>query len=72
MPGRFLSACLCIPLLLPLKASAAEFAPAGVQKIVTAAIAPVMRQYSIPGMAVGLVLNGQSAFGQISLLNLGR
>jgi beta-lactamase class C len=58
MLRRLRRAGLCVLLLLPLKAKAAETAPAGVQEIVTASIAPLMRQYGISGMAVGIILNG--------------
>jgi beta-lactamase class C len=58
MLRRLLGASLCCLLLLPLTAKAAATAPAGVREIVDAAIAPIMRQYGIPGMAVGIILNG--------------
>jgi beta-lactamase class C len=56
---RFLLGGLCLLSLLPASAIAATETPPGVRAIVTAAVAPLMRQFGIPGMAVGIVLNGQ-------------
>jgi beta-lactamase class C len=62
MLRRFLLAGLCLLSALPgiSKASATPktIAPARVRDIVTETIAPLMRHYSIPGMAVGIQLDG--------------
>jgi len=50
---------LCLSILLPVKCQASADANGRVRTIVTDAIAPLMRQYGIAGMAVGVVMNGQ-------------
>ena len=57
MLRRFLLFSLCLLSFLPAKSKAST--TPGVRAIVTATIAPLMRQYDIPGMAVGIDLNGQ-------------
>jgi beta-lactamase class C len=49
---------LWLAVLVPVETHASE-SPAGVENIVAAVVGPVMRQYGIPGMAVGIVFNGQ-------------
>jgi beta-lactamase class C len=62
MLRRFRFVSLCLLALLPVVSKASAMpqtqAPAGVQAIVTETIAPVMRQYGIPGMAVGIIFDG--------------
>lgn len=53
-------AALCVGLLLPASSDAADDEKPSVEEIVAQAIRPVMEHYDIPGMAVGIVLNGQS------------
>ncbi|PZR72983.1 MAG: class C beta-lactamase [Chthoniobacterales bacterium] len=53
-------AALCVGLLLPTSSDAADDEKTKIEKIVAQAIRPVMEHYGIPGMAVGIVLNGQS------------
>lgn len=51
---------LCVCVLLPTcNSHAADDEQARVEKSVAQVIRPVMEQYDVPGMAVGLVLNGQ-------------
>lgn len=52
------AACLCV--LRPLIGHAAGDASAGTESVVARAIRPIMEQYGIPGMAVGLVTPGQT------------
>jgi len=51
---------LCVSLLLPMSSHAAGDEQANIEKVVAQAIEPVMRQYNLPGMAVGIVIKGQS------------
>jgi beta-lactamase class C len=50
--------CLSVSILLSATAHASEVAKPGIGTIVAAAITPVMEQYGIPGMAVGVVSGG--------------
>jgi beta-lactamase class C len=49
----------CLTMLLPRESHAATGGPVNVGEIVTAAVKPIMRQYGVPGMAVGVVFNGR-------------
>jgi beta-lactamase class C len=51
---------LCVGGLLPMHSSAAENEKARVETIVAHAVRPLMEREGIPGMAVGIVFNGQS------------
>jgi beta-lactamase class C len=51
-------ACLSLSVLPLAKANASEDTKPGIGAIVAAAITPVMKQYGIPGMAVGVVSGG--------------
>ncbi len=53
-------AALGVCLLLSTPSDAADDERARVEKSVAQAIRPVVEHYGIPGMAVGIVLNGQS------------
>ena len=53
-------AALCVCVLLPTYSDAAGDEKANVEKSVAQAVRPVMERYGVPGMAVGIVLNGQS------------
>ena len=53
-------AALCVCVLLPTYSDAAGDEKADVEKSVAQAIRPVMEHYGIPGIAVGIALNGQS------------
>ena len=60
-PLKVATAAFCISGLLgPLLGRAAEEPEAEVERIVAQAIRPVMERHGIPGMAVGIVRNGQS------------
>jgi CubicO group peptidase (beta-lactamase class C family) len=52
-------ACLSLSILLPVKDFASEGADAAVGAIGAAVITPVMRQYGVPGTAVGSSLAGR-------------
>jgi beta-lactamase class C len=49
----------CLSTLLPMQ-SRADTDPSSVGKIVAQAITPLMARYGVPGMAVGVVLDGQN------------
>lgn len=51
---------LCVGGLLPMHSSAADNEKARVETIVAHAVRPLMEREGIPGMAVGIVFNGQS------------
>ena len=53
-------AALCIGVLLPTGSQAADNEKASVETIVAQAVRPLMEREGIPGMAVGVVSNGQS------------
>lgn len=60
IPNAIIAA-LCIFVLHPPAANAAAGGnQVGIQEVVARAIRPVMARYAIPGMAVGIVLNGQT------------
>jgi len=62
-------ACLSLSILLPVKDLASEGADAAAGAIVAAVITPVMRQYGVPGTAVGVFPGGQEymfTFGVVS------
>ena len=52
-------AAFCVSVLLPAD-SRAEDEKADIEKIVAQVIQPVMEKYGVPGMAVGIVMRGQS------------
>ena len=52
-------AALCASVLLSSQARAADTGIPNIEKIVAQQIQPMMRQYRIPGMAVGLVKDGR-------------
>jgi beta-lactamase class C len=49
----------CLGVFLPLESRAAADRPVNVSEIVAATVTPMMRQYGIPGMAVGVTFNGR-------------
>jgi len=49
---------LCVYAVLPAKGHTTQIANATVKAAVTQAVTPVMQKYGVPGMAVGVVLNG--------------
>jgi beta-lactamase class C len=53
-------AVLCASALLPANSHAAGDRRAVVERVVAQAIRPVMARYGVPGMAVGIVTNGQN------------
>jgi beta-lactamase class C len=53
-------AILCVSVLLPTNNHAADAKNASLEKVVAHAIRPVMERYGVPGMAVGIVVKGQS------------
>lgn len=53
-------AVLCASVLLPANSHAAGDRRAVVERVVAQAIRPVMARYGVPGMAVGIVTNGQN------------
>jgi beta-lactamase class C len=50
---------LCVPVLLPITGRAAADAGGELASSVAQTIEPLMRQYAIPGMAVGIIVKGQ-------------
>ncbi|MGI4744905.1 MAG: class C beta-lactamase [Janthinobacterium lividum] len=58
IPGAIVAA-LCMCVLHPTAGNAADGRSATIQEVVAHAIRPVMARYGIPGMAVGIILNGQ-------------
>lgn len=61
LPHAFIPiAALCIVLLLPVDGCASANEKDSIQTIVAQAVRPLMDHEGIPGMAVGIVLNGQS------------
>ncbi|WP_171833799.1 class C beta-lactamase [Lichenicola cladoniae] len=59
IPGAII-AVLCVCFLHPTAGDAADGSRTAVQEVVAHAIRPVMAKYGIPGMAVGIVLDGQT------------
>ncbi len=59
---RFKSAvlALCVSALLPLLGVAADQGHVDIGSVVTSAVQPLMQRYGIPGMAVGIVINGHT------------
>jgi beta-lactamase class C len=53
-------AVLCVAVLLPTNSHAADDDETKVGKVVAQAIRPIMQRYGVPGMAVGIVIKGQS------------
>jgi beta-lactamase class C len=53
-------AVLCTSVLLPMNSHAADDMKAKIEKVVAQAIRPVMQRYGVPGVAVGIVIKGQS------------
>jgi beta-lactamase class C len=53
-------AVLCASVLLPMNSHAADDQRANIEKVVAQAIRPVMQRYGVPGVAVGIVISGQS------------
>jgi beta-lactamase class C len=53
-------AVLCASVLLPENGRAAGDEKANIEKVVAQAIRPVMQRYGLPGVAVGIVITGQS------------
>jgi beta-lactamase class C len=49
----------CLTMLLPRESQAAAGGPVNVGEIVAAVVKPIMRQYGVPGMAVGVTFNGR-------------
>jgi CubicO group peptidase (beta-lactamase class C family) len=56
----FAIAVLCVAALLPVDSSAAGAGKASIETFVTRAIRPVMERYGVPGMAVGIIVKGQT------------
>ena len=51
---------LCVVLLLPTKSRASDDPQAKIATVVEQAIRPLMQRHDIPGMAVGIVMHGES------------
>jgi beta-lactamase class C len=51
---------LCVSVLLPINSRAADEKKANIEKVVAQTIRPVMERYGVPGIAVGIVMKGQS------------
>jgi len=58
MAGCLFVACLCVMALAP--ANAQGSVQADLEKFVSQAVAPVMKQHGIPGMQIGIIADGQS------------
>ncbi len=54
------AAALCVCVLLPVRGRAADNEKTAVEQSVAHTIRPLMERYGIPGMAVGIVLDGQA------------
>lgn len=52
-------AVLSVSLLLPLSSVAADQNRADIKSVVTQVVQPLMQRYGVPGMAVGVIVNGQ-------------
>jgi beta-lactamase class C len=50
---------LCVLILLPVKSYSVDVPPTGIGDGVAQVIRPLMERYGIPGMAVGIVMNGK-------------
>src|ERR1700685_2434491 len=53
-------AVLCVCALLPTHSHAADDEQANIEKVVAQAIRPIMQRYGVPGMAVGIAIQGRN------------